>query len=169
MDVSLLDRLSALFSPPPADRAQRGTPPAGTEHTDLVSDPAPPPPPTGGRHLLVSVITSGARKRGASSSVVSGRNLSMRGPTRPDPGTLLRSLYLWNGMTNWRIALKFSVWLGTHSMSLTQVRCGAHLHVRMCTLLSHNGASSDARSSPITAPNWYEYNERLTLHFCFHL
>ena len=32
-----------------------------------------------------------------------------------------------------RIMFKFGVWLGTHSMSLTHVRCGTHLHVRTCT------------------------------------
>ena len=51
---------------------------------------------------LMLIITSGAR----------GRNLSMRGPTRPDPTqpdpalpdpmTLLGSLYLWNGLTDSR-------------------------------------------------------------------
>ena len=41
--------------------------------------------------------------------------------------------------------LKFGAWLGTHSMSLTQVRCGAHLHVRTCTPLSHDGASAVTR------------------------
>ena len=31
-----------------------------------------------------------------------GRNLSMRGPTQPDPVTPLRTLYLWNGLTDSR-------------------------------------------------------------------
>ena len=37
---------------------------------------------------------------------------------------------------------------------LTQVRCGVHLHVRTCTPLSHDGASSPARPSPIKASYW---------------
>ena len=32
---------------------------------------------------------------------------------------------------------------------LTQVRCGVHLHVRTCTLLSYDGASAPSRPSPI--------------------
>ena len=38
---------------------------------------------------------------------------------------------------------------------LTQVRCGVHLHVRTCTPLSHDGASSPARPSPIKASYWF--------------
>ena len=51
------------------------------------------PPP-----LTVRVMRNALTGRG-------GRNLSMRGPTRPNPTqpypvTLLRSLYLWNGLTD---------------------------------------------------------------------
>ena len=53
--------------------------------------------------------------------------------------------------TAWRIVFKFGVWLGTHSVSLAQVRCGTHLHVRTCTTLSHDGAFAVARSSAIKA------------------
>ena len=35
------------------------------------------------------------------------------------------------------------------------VRCGVHLHVRTCTPLSHDGASTPARPSPIKASYWY--------------
>ena len=39
-----------------------------------------------------------------------------------------------------------------------QVRGDVHLHVRTCRCLSHDGASSPARLSPITAPYWYSAN-----------
>ena len=39
--------------------------------------------------------------------------------------------------------------------SFTQVRGGVHLHVRTCTPLSNDGASSPARPSPVKAPYWH--------------
>ena len=50
--------------------------------------------------IFFSQLRASAKRR--ASSVVYGRNLSMRGPTQPDPVTLLRSLYLWNGLTDSR-------------------------------------------------------------------
>ena len=64
--------------------------------------------------VIIIIITSGARSAERVLLWFKGENLSMRGPTRPDPTqpdpiTLLRSLYLWNGLTDSRSVFFFDV------------------------------------------------------------